>query len=118
MEGDSRHAVSHCPCELPDSGVGPHGRYRSTVEPCSEENWLNLVGYRLLRVRADVDAAIAVFKLNTELHPESANTWDSLGEGYMVAGRKELAIANYKRSLELEPGTGNAVRMLERPEEP
>jgi len=53
-------------------------------------------------------------ELNTELFPESFNTWDSLGEGYMTAGHTELAIANYEKSLELDPSNANAVAMLER----
>ena len=36
-------------------------------------------------------------------HPESANAWDSLGEGYALAGDKQNAIANFKKSLSLNP---------------
>jgi cytochrome c-type biogenesis protein CcmH/NrfG len=35
-----------------------------------------------------------------------------LGEGYMTAGKKELAIRNYQKSLELNPRNANAVVML------
>ena len=37
-----------------------------------------------------------------------------LGEGYMKQGRKELAIRNYKRSLELDPNNANAITMLKK----
>jgi predicted negative regulator of RcsB-dependent stress response len=39
--------------------------------------------------------------------------YDSLGEAYAADGNKELAILNYKKSLELDPGNQNAKQMLE-----
>jgi tetratricopeptide (TPR) repeat protein len=78
-----------------------------------DENQLNMLGYQLLQ-RNMVEQAIEVFKLNVEIFPEASNPYDSLGEGYMTAGHKELAITNYERSLELNPDNDNAVRMLER----
>lgn len=79
-----------------------------------EERRLNQIGYELLAEPDRLDAAIAVFLLNTELFPASSNTWDSLGEAYMEAGQTELAIANYEKSLALDPSNSNAVAMLER----
>ncbi len=58
--------------------------------------------------------AIAVFKLNVEQYPDGFNTYDSLGQAYMVNGDLELAIENYEKSLELNPENTNAVQMLER----
>ena len=40
---------------------------------------------------------------------DDANAYDSLGEGYLKAGKKELAIKNYQRSLERNPQNDNAV---------
>jgi cyclase len=77
------------------------------------ENELNTLGYQLL-ARDMVGEAIAVFELNVEAYPDAFNTYDSLGEGYMTAGNNELAIANYKRSLELNPENTNATAMLAR----
>ena len=79
-----------------------------------EENRLNDIGYQLLAEPDRIDEAIAVFQLNTELFPASSNTWDSLGEAYMEAGQTALAIANYEKSLALDPSNANAVEMLER----
>ena len=31
------------------------------------------------------------------------NTYDSLGEAYMMAGNKKLAIENYEKSIKLNP---------------
>ncbi len=65
-----------------------------------------------------VKDAIEVFKLNVEVHPRAANPYDSLGEAYMLNGDKELAVKNYRRSLELNPQNANAVSMLKRIESP
>lgn len=78
-----------------------------------EEGRINNLGYELLRAQK-YDAAIAVFKLNVEFYPQSSNTYDSLGEGYMLNGDKELAIKNYQKSLELDPQNSNAVAMLKK----
>jgi hypothetical protein len=56
--------------------------------------------------------AIAVFKVNVELYPNSWNTYDSLGEAYMNNGDKELAMENYKKSLALNSNnTGGAAAL-------
>ncbi len=72
---------------------------------------LNNLGYEYLR-GGNVEAAIAIFKLNVDAYPESYNPYDSLGEAYMVQGDQENAIANYKKSLDLNPNNNNAVVML------
>lgn len=78
-----------------------------------EERELNSLGYELLN-RHKYNEAIRILQLNTEVFPRSANTWDSLGEAYMDNGDQAQAIANYQKSLELNPKNGNAVKMLEK----
>ena len=78
----------------------------------SEEE-LNRLGYQLLQ-RGKHDDAIQIFKLNVEAYPQAFNTYDSLGEAYMMAGNKELAILNYKKSLELNAQNTNGTEMLKR----
>jgi len=77
------------------------------------EERLNTLGYGLLQQKKLAEA-IAIFKANVEMYPQSANTYDSLGEAYMVNGDKEPAITNYKKSLELNPQNANAVTMLKK----
>ena len=60
-----------------------------------------------------INEAIAVFQLNVEAYPKSANPYDSLGEAFMTAGDRARAIASYQRSLELDPTNANAVAKLE-----
>ena len=66
------------------------------------ENDLNQFGYQLLNDKL-YDRAIEVFILNTQKHPKSANTFDSLGEAYATKSDKKNAILNFKRSLSLNP---------------
>ena len=63
---------------------------------------VNTLGYQLLN-GGKIDDAIEVFKKNTELFPESWNVWDSLAEGYMNKGDKQLAIEYYTKALNMAP---------------
>jgi CubicO group peptidase (beta-lactamase class C family) len=74
---------------------------------------LNTLGYQLLQARK-LKEAVEIFKLNVEAYPQGFNTYDSLGEAYMISGNTELAIQNYKKSLELNPQNTGAVEMLKR----
>ena len=85
---------------------------RPIVYDFAEEE-LDRLGYKLLRARK-FSQAIRIFQLNVEAYPRSGNVYDSLGEAYMDAGDKLLAVANYERSLQLTPHNANAVRMLGR----
>lgn len=78
-----------------------------------DEAELNSLGYELLGNKNFKDA-IRVFQLNVEAYPQSGNVYDSLAEAYMDNGDKELAIANYQKSLQLDPANGNAVQMLKK----
>ena len=72
-----------------------------------KESQLNSFGYQLLQV-GKIDQAIALLKLNAETYPESFNVYDSMGEAYMIKGNKAEAIANYEKSLKLNPKNKNA----------
>jgi CubicO group peptidase (beta-lactamase class C family) len=74
---------------------------------------LNRLGYQLLQAKK-IKEAVEIFKLNVEAYPQGFNTYDSLGEAYMVSGNTELAILNYKKSLELNPKNIGATEMLKR----
>jgi CubicO group peptidase (beta-lactamase class C family) len=72
---------------------------------------INSAGYLLLGQKK-YDDAIAVFVRNTELHSQSANVYDSLGEAYMTAGKNDLAIRNYEKALEMNPANTGAKNTL------
>lgn len=77
------------------------------------ESELNMLGYKYLKEGKHAEA-IAVFSINVDAFPQSGNVYDSLGEACMEAGDTKKAIANYERSLELDPKNANAKEMLKK----
>jgi tetratricopeptide (TPR) repeat protein len=61
-----------------------------------------------------LNEAIEIFKFNIELYPNSWNVYDSMGEAYLNNGDTELAIQNYKKSLELNPNNEGGKEMLKK----
>lgn len=76
--------------------------------------FLNSIGYEWLYDKKNAEGAIAIFKYGTELFPDNANLFDSLGEGLFVANKYKAAIKNYEKSLVLNPDNSNATKMLEK----
>jgi uncharacterized membrane protein len=74
----------------------------------------NDLAYRYLRA-GHAGTALALFQLNVQTHPTSANVYDSLGEAYVDAGKRDLAIAEYRRAAAIDPdlkSTGIALAKL------
>jgi dienelactone hydrolase len=67
---------------------------------------VNLLGYDRLQA-GDKEEAIELFKLNTEAYAASANAQDSLSDGYLAAGQKELALAAEEKCVRLLPSDPN-----------
>lgn len=76
-----------------------------------DEPSFNAMGYYLMNSGKIIEA-IEIFKMNVKVFPESANAYDSLGEAYLKNGDKELAITNYKKSLDINPNNENAKKVL------
>jgi dienelactone hydrolase len=69
---------------------------------------MNLIGYSHLQA-GDAEGAVTLFKLNTEAYPASANAEDSLSDGFLAVGQKDLAMAAEEKCVELLPSdTANA----------
>jgi tetratricopeptide (TPR) repeat protein len=87
-----------------DAAIRGYRRLRDAnpSDPSIAEVRLNAIGYAWL-TRDDFKPAIAILKLNTELYPDSANTWDSLAEAHLKKGDKKQAIALYRKALETLP---------------
>jgi len=64
------------------------------------ELFLNTLGYQLM-AQGNINKAIAVFKYNVETYPNSANVYDSFGEGLETNNQYELALKNYKKAVEI-----------------
>jgi CubicO group peptidase (beta-lactamase class C family) len=89
-----------------------HARVRATAQGFGPPV-LNQAGYSLLSGGRTADA-LAVFEANRDLYPADANVYDSLAEAQMAAGLKDASIANYRKSLDLNPRNENAMRRFER----
>ena len=74
---------------------------------------LNNLAYALLP-KKNIDYAIKIFDLIIQEHPNSANAYDSLAEGYFLNNQLELSKINYQKSLELDPKNTNAKEMINR----
>jgi len=77
------------------------------------ESELNAWAYTLASQKA-VPQALAILALNTGLHGESWNAFDSYGEILEQSGDRRGAIDNYRRSLVLNPANQNAADHLKR----
>jgi dienelactone hydrolase len=71
------------------------------------EGVMNQAAYERLRGGGSAAEAVELFKLNVEAYPDSANAYDSLGDGYLAAGQKDLALQATEKCLAL---LGDATR--------
>ena len=77
------------------------------------ESDVNNLGYQLLSDDR-VDEAVALFELNAQLYPASANAWSSLAAAAVTKGDRKRAIECYGRSLDIDPTNESTKRALER----
>jgi CubicO group peptidase (beta-lactamase class C family) len=75
-------------------------------DPAVAETRFNQLGYEALQ-KKDYAKSIAIFRLNTELYPDSANGYDSLGEALEASGDKAGAVAMYKKCVEVAAKQGD-----------
>lgn len=68
-------------------------------------------GYEFLR-EGDIQKAIGTFKLLIEFFPQMPHGYDFLGEAYMEDKQYQLALTNYKRSIELYPSNVNGKQRI------
>lgn len=78
----------------------------------------NILGYQFMG-QGKIEKAIAAFKYNVEKHPNSANVYDSLGEGFETNKQFELALKNYEKAVKLgdknaDPNTPVYIEHIER----
>ncbi|WP_298238238.1 tetratricopeptide repeat protein [uncultured Algibacter sp.] len=87
--------------------------YDSRFDFYNFESKINNFGYQLLNLEKIQDA-ITIFKLNTRLYPNSANSWDSLAEANWRNGDVNKAKELYNKAIELDPNgrTGDNARTM------
>jgi len=59
---------------------------------------MNAYGYELLQEGRN-DDAIVVFTMNVDAHPQSPNTYDSLADAYLAAGKRDDALRFAEKTL-------------------
>ena len=69
------------------------------------------LGYAISGPNNDADV-IAIMKVAVEEYPGDWNAYDSLAEFYARAGKKQLAIENYTKSVELNPRNRGGIEAL------
>ena len=74
---------------------------------------LNTYGYKLLYSN-QLDKALYVFDLNTQLYPYKYNVFDSLGEAFYITKNYTEALKNYHKVLKLKPKDENALTMIKK----
>ena len=77
-----------------------------------DEDELNVLGYQLIQAKKFKEA-IQMLQLNVEAYPQSGTVYDTLAEAYMDDGNIPQAIANYQKSLQLNPKDRDAIKMLQ-----
>lgn len=86
--------------------------------PADPKDWiLNALGYSYVMEKNDLETAIELFQLNTELFPQVANCWDSYGEALLQKGDKAGALAAYKKALAINPDIPSAKEAVQALEE-
>ncbi len=63
---------------------------------------LNMTGYQLLGAGRG-EEAVAIFRMNAETYPNSANVWDSYADGCLGVNDQAKAIECYQKVLEVLP---------------
>ncbi|MFD1162070.1 serine hydrolase [Hwangdonia seohaensis] len=100
-----------------DKGIDAGITYYNTIKDSEDyeliEGEMNAIGYQLMQSEK-VDEAAKVFKLNIEAFPKSSNVYDSYAEALMTLGKNDLAIANYRKSIDLNPNNQNGIDFLKK----
>ena len=76
-----------------------------------KESEFNTLGYVFL-FNEHVDESIFVFKTTINMYPESWNTYDSMGEALLVAGKYDKSRKYYNKSIAMNPENKNGKEML------
>lgn len=85
----------------------------SDMEPDGpRDGALNMLGYELMQ-GGNIQEALEIFKLNTQLFPGIGNAWDSYGEALLKSGDKKAALAAYKKALSINPNIPSAKKAVE-----
>ncbi|WP_420318964.1 serine hydrolase [Ekhidna sp.] len=77
------------------------------THPMASEYYINDIGFDFYHSDR-MTLSLNTFKVNMALYPDSYKVYDSYAEACMKAGKTDLAIANYTKSLQLNPQNNGA----------
>jgi hypothetical protein len=72
------------------------------------EDQVNQLGYAALQFLHNSALAASIFRENVNDYPESANTYDSLGDALLAMGDGQGALTQFRRAVEIGTRTGYA----------
>jgi tetratricopeptide (TPR) repeat protein len=75
-----------------------------------DESAVNYLGRRFMATHKA--AGIALLEMNVKDYPKSSRAYVSLAEAYAADGKKNLAVKNDQRALELDPKNEHALKLL------
>jgi len=100
----------------PDAAAAAFNMIRSDTAHYYLSEWeFNQLGGNLLnaaKFNGHDTSALEVFKLNTILFPNSANTYDSYAFALRAVGKKKEAIQMYQKSLAMDPNNDDGKQAL------
>jgi len=95
------------------TGIAATLRTLDPEGPLLHEPTLDRLGFHFVFSWERFDEGLAVFGLNTELHPDSSHAWYSLGLGNVLKGDNAEALRCFQKVLELDPDHAPTLRMVE-----
>ncbi len=97
------------------SAIALYGELKNTAprEYSWAEGELDQLGQALL-LMGRIKDAIEIFEMNVQAYPDAWRPYNSLAEAYVRSGETDLAVANLRRSLSLNPQNSRAADMLQR----
>ena len=96
-----------------NAGITRYNTIKDSETYGLSERDMNDMGYQLMG-SDKVEEASKVFELIIEAFPKSSNAYDSYGEALMTLGKNDLAIKNYRKSVELNPNNQNGIDFLKK----
>lgn len=107
----------YLPGEILDTGAYEDAlaAFRAALKNNPDEETLSeryLNSYALNSLTESSAFSTKLLQINTDLYPDSANTWDSLAYAYQQAGNKEKAIEHFRNALKRDPEFASALKAL------
>lgn len=96
-----------------DAAVRQYHRLKAAAPAAYDfdERELSVMGRRLIRDQRFEDG-LRILQLNAEAYPQSSKVYERLADAYLDHGDTALALDNYRKSLERDPGNGAVAHAL------